>query len=455
MVKFEICKKVFEFESDKDKQQFLEHIYDLGNSVEWDTLELVKLSRQLDINVNIMMKLAKLYLRKRFSLNNYKYQQACRDIDEKLYKFAYDYCEENLYLSEKVEELASMVGFHKQKIITFAQKYAVDFLGVDLDEYRQKKNNYYTKRLRERYAVTSKKKKIFEQLLQVNSLEEIISIIEDGKLSYSDLKTNLNDYLVVYGDFKDEQELIYKLELYRTNSQNEKNMIATQQIEQREKNPKSKELISDFVIGDSETISDFCRQREIDIKLFKKYVSNIKTQDTELYQKYINKLGKVNSKRYAILSDKIRKIVFFLQNGIEEYGMSRKFDLIDYYQITTKLPLDSLLDLAKDNVDSRSYALLERFVNRNKPYTKPNFNAKEEILCSSLYINYAKDSDGFPIPGTGELFSNSKKLMLMDFLTNSSIPLNWATYNMALERYQKGFLDLDDIKVKRKKIDSN
>ena len=81
----------------------------------------------------------------------------------------------------------------------------------------------------------------------------------------------------------------------------------------------------------------------------------------------------------------------------------------------------------------------------------PVENVQENILSMNQYVNFEKDQNGCLIPGTGEIFDNDKKLQLMRYLEESNVPLNIATYNIAFNRYRKGYLVLSKVKVKIKK----
>jgi len=172
--------------------------------------------------------------------------------------------------------------------------------------------------------------------------------------------------------------------------------------------------------------------------------------EEELYNKYIEKTSKVKNQKYAIILSKIKTIINMLKNGIEDNGIKRPADLLDYYlNVNTKVSLEDMLRLSKEKISPSDYALLKKFVTQNIRGTKTNFNEINEIMKEKTEINHEKDSKGNPILGTGEIFGNDKKQKIINFLKENEIPLNRKTYTLAFKRYLKGFLDLDVTKRKK------
>ena len=72
---------------------------------------------------------------------------------------------------------------------------------------------------------------------------------------------------------------------------------------------------------------------------------------------------------------------------------------------------------------------------------------KEGVIgLANRYLNCEKDSEGYPIPGTGEVVSEELKNKLIGYLKQINSPINYRTYKIVFNRYKNGLIDLNDSK---------
>ena len=60
------------------------------------------------------------------------------------------------------------------------------------------------------------------------------------------------------------------------------------------------------------------------------------------------------SQRFIILFTTVKKIIEMIKTGIDNNGVKREFDLVDYYEYT-KLSFDELLNIVKDKISADDY----------------------------------------------------------------------------------------------------
>lgn len=382
-------------------------------------------------------------------------------------KYIYDYCKEQEFDMDKIRELAKSFNLRKYSTTKVVDGKKVRFYEDDFWKILKICHDYeaFFLKSKEYFSVSSATTIIFDRLFRAQSIDEILQAI-DSKTISKNVYSTYDKYLYLKTKFEKTVESYghEKLKLYEENLSEKFNMylqLYNKQLEEiraREylkKLERATNVIEIFVASDSRNIKSFCDQYNISMTEFRGYVDILKDNNLPLYNDYTDIATSNKKQTYVVVSEKIKLIVCLLGNGIEENGVKRNFDLIDFCQIANSLSPDDIMNLARNLVDKRSYSLLKKFVSNNKKNMRFDSRAKENILSMTQYINFEKDQDGYPIPGTGEEFANSKKIQLMEYLNDSNVPLNLATYNMAFNRYRKGFLDLSKEKVKVKVTNDN
>ncbi len=330
---------------------------------------------------------------------------------------------------------------------------------------------YYTKNQDQESTRFNKKKAIYsyalDKLQKLNTDSEIISLLDSSGMEISYLKSCINPYIIIYikpntfEEYKKEEEIfLKKLEIYsKCLSQRKKEQQNKEKEEEKSKNEKENledatKYISMYIeTKEFKSIKSFCDFINIDIKTFNNYVNIIKNRNQELYEKYKEKIENNMKQNFAINASIVRKIVSMIKNGVEENGVLRKFDILDYYQ-NTKLSFDNFTKIAIQICSKQELNLLKRFIKDNSKYTTYTTHIEETIMKEKIEINHRLDKNGMPIPGTGEIFDDESKIKIINYLRKNNIPLNLKTYNLARRRYINGILDIkskNKVKVLAKK----
>jgi len=364
-------------------------------------------------------------------------------------EYIYNYCENNIYDRVKIYELSVWSGLSYAQIDGYAKKYALEYLGYSLEKYTQRKITYG---LRRRQHKNSEKKeiyypRIFDNILNAKTLEEIVQIASVPGIKLSTLR-RFDDYIRRHhnGDEKVKEKLKLKIKMY-TDYISEKNRIELE----NKKNNKIHQVLSTAIetitkfINDTDcnTIEYFCYKYGLNKKTFEEYVTIIREYQIDLYNIYDKKINDIRSQRYAIIINQVKYIIEKIKHGIEENGINRPFDLLDYYQITS-IPLEDILKIAKDIFTTNEFNIIKRFITQNISGVKHTPNVIYQIMSEKVIIKYEKDSKGNPIPGTEELFSSEEKEKLINYLKEKNIPINLKTYNILYRRYRSGTIEIEE-----------
>lgn len=338
-------------------------------------------------------------------------------------------------------------------------KYAAKYYEYNIANQNQEKKKFDKKK--SIYSYT------FDKLKEKNTKEEIISLLDSCGISIKNLKSYINSYLIVYikpntfEEYKKEEEMILKkLEIYSKylsqKKEKEKKKIEEEEIKQKEEDNLEDAIkyISMFIDAkEFHSIKAFCSFAKIDESTFNNYVNIIKKRNQELYEKYKETTERNIKQNFAINASIVRKIVSMLKNGIEENGVKRKFDILDYYQ-NTKLSFDNLTKIAIQICSKQELNLLKRFIKDNSKYAAGVMHIEETIMKEKVEVNHQLDKNGMPIPGTGKIFDDESKIKIINYLRKNNIPLNMKTYTLARRRYINGMLEIKtekNVKVLAKK----
>lgn len=366
------------------------------------------------------------------------------------------------YIYEKFIESEGIVGnLAKEFKVSPKQigKYAAKYYEYNIENQNQGKKKFDKKKAIYSYT--------FDKLKEKNTKEEIISLLDSCGISIKNLKSYINSYLIVYikpntfEEYKKEEEMILKkLEIYSKylsqKKEKEKEKIEEEEIKQKEEDNLEDAIkyISMFIEAkEFHSVKAFCSFAKIDESTFNNYVNIIKNRNQELYEKYKETTERNRTQSFAIHASIVKKIVLMLKNGIEENGVKRKFDILDYYQ-NTKLSFDNLTTIAVRICSKQELNLLKRFIKDNSKYTTGVMHIEETIMKEKVEVNHQLDKNGMPIPGTGEIFDDESKIKIINYLRKNNIPLNMKTYTLARRRYTNGTLIIESknkVKVLTKK----
>lgn len=297
---------------------------------------------------------------------------------------------------------------------------------------------------------------VINDIMTAKSDKEVIDILNSYDVEIGYLKSRINTYLVYYNVHNYSMEQIKsKIDIYMDYLKNQR--VENKEIQKQEKHQLyieenldlARETINQYLNGDYEKIGDFCISSGVEIKRFEEYVEIIKENDEELYNKYIEQRDNIQSRRFAILVAKCKKIIELIKNGVEENGKKRDFDLVDYYRITA-LNFDELLNIIKSRIDATDYRVLKTFIAKNQ-----NDKEMTPFDISNLYntktvVGVQFDAKRNIIPGTGREITKEEKQSIIMYLKKNNIRLTNKTYNIIYKRWLSGDLVINELNEEEK-----
>ena len=349
-----------------------------------------------------------------------------------LQKYFYDLVESVNCDMEKIIELVKKLGIKRHLIIKYYNGY-VDVCKKWLPKLVCSGSNslsYNT--LRELSATEDEK--------------EIISILDNVPMTISRLlQATYSDEqrkkLKWYARYKNEQR---KLE-------REKRADTLKDILDIYRFEDAKKLIVDYLDNNGNNSIDFyCKTVGITKNEFNKDVEMIKEYSPELYERYFNKAQSVSANRYMALLASIKKLVNYIKNGIEEDGVIREFDVLDYYK-ATKFSFDDLIKFISDNnnrldLSNDDIRTIRIFIAKNKKF-KAYTDRKKEVFVNSTIIMKVKIGDKEEL----KEFTKDELQAVIDYLEMHKLPVNDKTTNLVCRKYASGKLDIFATNSKKKK----
>ena len=249
---------------------------------------------------------------------------------------------------------------------------------------------------------------------------------------------------------KIESSLIKKINAYFSSKDKEK--LESKKNDISPSLSKNLELIKELLLTsyDKDT---FCKKYNIESQNFNQILASIKRYDINLYNKCVTELKTREDKNNIESINMIKKLVYYLENGVNINGLVRKFDILDYYFLTD-IPHYKIMDLPLQ-LKGKSLKLLKNFVEKNK-------NGKYELTLISVdkVMNERNiygckfDENRKYIEGTGREITALEKEKIIEFFNEHNIPLLDKVYYTALRRYASANLcienDIDIVRIRQK-----
>ena len=145
-----------------------------------------------------------------------------------------------------------------------------------------------------------------------------------------------------------------------------------------------------------------------------------------------------------------------IKNGIEENGIKREFDLLDYNMLFSNKYFDEInkydngirhiTNIARKMLSSKDYILFKRSICKYQAGVINNERIIDYILEDRTEYDCKKDENGNLIKGTGYTVSQEIKEKIINYLINNNIPTNIKTYKVALKRYLNNTLVMEEDK---------
>lgn len=271
---------------------------------------------------------------------------------------------------------------------------------------------------------------LFETIIPMSDYEQVNKEYESKKISINTLNKMKKEYLsYIKQDINISESTKKTIEKIITISIQDyrKYLEEERRKKQEEKNKNKKELyesslanaetfITLIISNKIENINDFCKKYNVTKEQIKLYVEVVKELNNELYEEYKNKMKEEKVKKYQDIIKKIKYICNRLKEDIEKNTPEDdRFNIYNYYQIT-KIPLNKIILIAKNECTQDEYILLKKFVNDNN-YQRP-IN-KKEILSSSNDYELSKKAINKMIEENMPMYENIYKIVKKEMENNN------------------------------------
>lgn len=314
---------------------------------------------------------------------------------------------------------------------------------VDIDKFKESMDRY-------RYKVaTSEEKETYNKLIKeqvdkrtksdlIEYFQKFLTFDENIIFEYlynKHVTTNsLNDKLKKYimyidSDYRVRQILEDKIRKYN-DFYNKRLAESKQQVLVNSKTAdftsikKEIELLRD-VLESKESIRVYGAKRKIRTNEITSALIKLKVRDRYIHDAIKNGIEqntKEEIKQILLLSNMMQKE---LKSGIEEDGIVREFDVIDYYKYTS-IPPKIFITIVKENAKNLA------FINELIVFAAlaSDMSKTEVYIDQELMIKYTFEVNGeiFEVP-------NDAKQSFIDYLKENNIPINNHTYGALQKRY--------------------
>lgn len=141
----------------------------------------------------------------------------------------------------------------------------------------------------------------------------------------------------------------------------------------------------------------------------------------------------------------LKELATKIQRGIIENGKLRKFDILDYYDITD-IPLSKINDYLKDNVTPSDERIIKKFKRLHIDADATSENQERQIYNEVYRYGVEFDNYGRLIENSGKVITDKEKQIMIDYLKSKGIKVNMTTYIALRNRYVKGLFTIDEDK---------
>lgn len=132
-----------------------------------------------------------------------------------------------------------------------------------------------------------------------------------------------------------------------------------------------------------------------------------------------------------------RMLLQGIRKGVNFDGETRKFDLLDYYEVMN-IKLDKLLSIVGPYLTKVELETLSGFIKRYHDDIRYNKSNQDYLLATKITVGIKFDDTGKVIAGTGREISNDEKQAIIDDLRERKIPLTRSTYYESIRRIATG-----------------
>lgn len=174
-----------------------------------------------------------------------------------------------------------------------------------------------------------------------------------------------------------------------------------------------------YIMYNGTSIKDFYTINNIDRKEFNIYIDIVRKHNSELYKEYIKKKNNIDANSIK----NINTIKEMIINNVEENNKQKKFELFDYFQLTT-LDLREFYELIESDLTHEELKIVKSFVINNINILK------ERRPLSKTRSKLIYTIDGNIVESTKEDEEDVKQ-----YLKENNIPIIEPLYIQAMRRH--------------------
>lgn len=174
-----------------------------------------------------------------------------------------------------------------------------------------------------------------------------------------------------------------------------------------------------YIMYNGTSIKDFYTINNIDRKEFNIYIDIVRKHNSELYKEYIKKKNNIDANSIK----NINTIKEMIINNVKENNKQRKFELFDYFQLTT-LNLQEFYELIESELTHEELKIVKSFVLNNIHILK------ERRPLSKTRSKLIYTIDGNIVESTKEDEEDVKQ-----YLKENNIPIIEPLYIQAMRRH--------------------
>ncbi len=187
-------------------------------------------------------------------------------------------------------------------------------------------------------------------------------------------------------------------------------------------------LITDYIVEDLPSIKDYCDLKNISEFDFVEAISHLKKQSPKYYNSLLTYLdAKIINKRLEIKQlgeDIIAKII-----------NNPNYDILDFAE-DSNISIHHIINIVGDYWGNKEVRILQTFDSKNHHQKKFNGLNIIEIFAMKEEVNFKRDENDKPIPGTGRVITKEEKAMIINYINNKpSIYFGDYTYKLAKMKY--------------------
>lgn len=365
-------------------------------------------------------------------------------------RYVYDYMEQNYNNRDNIKVLAKKLKVRITDIPNMAREYAIDYLKYNYMDYNwhilcKKRNNIKAKMS---YWM------LFDLLLLFNDEKDIISIVDYSSVDIGNYNLKkINSYINANHNDKslEEQSLIFdeirkKFDLYLKSKRLKENQFIIEK--QDEELCKAREFLEQYVNTSKnyKYMVEYCRAICVSENSLGSMLDVLKNSNLEydriLYGLCMKKIEEDRQIGSSDVNYTARIISYFVLNGVITDDGVRDFDLIDFYSLTD-LSIKEIGMSCQKILQRDDYIKVKKFLNVSDNLNRTLMNSKKAVDFD-IEFDCKKDSDGFPIVGTGRRLTEEERGRILDLFSEYNIPLY--LFKIAIDRLKKG-VKIEDLVV--------